>query len=122
MRILIIDDEFSVTENLELYLVREFHTVEAWSFVHSAEHLRERLDSFQPQAVILDFGMEPSGVEIYKWVKDWQPSTPVVFYTSYGATPEFRLQMKQAGAQDYEIIPKREVGSDVKQLLDVLWS
>ena len=125
MRVLLIDDDVSVVENLALYLSRSFHTVELRSWIEGRTALIEILKNFQPQGVILDFGMSPSGTDIYDWIKSWtkevtQPLVPIVFYTSYANSPEYRRDMTAVGAREDQIIEKREVGLDVPVLLRAL--
>jgi DNA-binding response OmpR family regulator len=125
VRVLLIDDDFSVVENLELYLSRSFHTVESISWIEGQDDLIALLEEFRPQAVILDFGMSPSGTEIYEWIKQWTQRkkgvlVPIVFYTSYANSPEYRKDMMDAGAREDQIIEKREVGLDVPILLRTL--
>lgn len=125
MRVLLIDDDVSVVENLALYLSHSFHTVEFRSGIEGQSDLVGILEEFRPQAVILDFGMSPSGTEIYCWIKNWieqenQPPLPIVFYTSYANSPEYKREMITVGARDDQIIEKREVGLDVPVLLRAL--
>lgn len=126
MRVLLIDDDFSVVENLELYLSRSFHTVELRTWIDGQDDLVALLKEFRPQGVILDFGMSPSGTEIYAWIKQWMeeqmdyPLVPIVFYTSYANSPEYRKDMMDAGARKDQIIEKREIGLDVPVLLKAL--
>jgi two-component SAPR family response regulator len=121
----LIDDDVSVVENLALYLSHAFHTVEYRSWIDGQSELIGILEEFRPQAVILDFGMSPSGTEIYTWIKSWlehggQPRLPIVFYTSYASSPEYKIEMTTVGAREDQIIVKREVGLDVPVLLRAL--
>jgi two-component SAPR family response regulator len=125
VRVLLIDDDFSVVENLDLYLSRLFHTVEFRSWIEGQEELDSLLESFRPQGVILDFGMSPLGTEIYDWIKQWtllkkEVLVPIVFYTSYANSPEYRKDMMDVGAREDQIIEKREVGLDISVLLRAL--
>lgn len=125
MRVLLIDDDFSVGENLDLYLSRSFHTVEFRNWIEGQDDLVALLKEFRPQAVILDFGMNPSGTDIYAWIKHWVQQMelslmPIVFYTSYANSPEYRKDMMDAGAREDQIIEKGEVGLDVPVLLRAL--
>lgn len=125
MRVLLIDDDVSVVENLKLYLSHDFHTVEFRSWIGGQSDLVGILEIFRPQAVILDFGMSPSGTEIYAWIKEWieqgsLPPLPIVFYTSYANSPEYKSEMTTVGAREDQIIEKREVGLDIPVLLRAL--
>ena len=125
MRVLLIDDDFGVGENLELYLSRLFHTVEFRSWIEGQEEIVALMEEFRPQGVILDFGMSPSGTEIYTWITHWaqqkeQPLVPIVFYTSYANSPEYRKEMIEVGAREDQIIEKKEIGLDAPVILRAL--
>lgn len=119
MRILLIDDDYSIIENLTLFLEQAFYAVESRTWVGSKEDLKVFLEEFQPHGVILDFGMDPPGIEICEWVREWNQNMPIVFYTSYGQNDDYRDQM-QVHVQDNQIILKREVGKDIESLLRAL--
>lgn len=125
MRILLIDDDYGVVETLALYLGRQFHTVEFRSWIEGQQALSKILEDFLPHAVILDFGMSPSGTEIYQWIRGWMEDKneklpPIVFYTSYASSPEYKSEMTAVGAREDQIIEKREIGLDVPVLLRAL--
>ena len=119
MRILLIDDDVTVTDNLKLFLEHSYHTVEALTGIDGREMLEDLLDSFLPQGVILDYGMSPSGVEIYRWIRQWK-EIPVAFYTSYARSQVHLREMIEAGARIDQIIEKSEVGLDISALLKAL--
>ena len=125
MRILLIDDEINFIDNLLLYLEDRGHTVDFLTWVKDNDHLREHLDRVQPDGVILDFGMEPQGDQLYRWIHIWNQTTRIVFYTSYARSPE-KLQLMEAVGQELHtevrIVHKQEVGSDVHTLLHALRS
>lgn len=118
MRILLIDDEVPVTDLLTIYLRQKGHTPRSINWMKGEETLRELLDEFQPNGVILDYEMVPSGLEIFGWVRSWDENTPIVFYTKYSESPPHQKQMKDVGADS--IIAKREAARDVLVLLDAL--
>jgi CheY-like chemotaxis protein len=124
MRILLMDDEISFIDNLLLYLEDRGHTVDFLTWVKDENHLREHLERVQPDGVILDFGMEPQGDQLYRWIHRWNPATRIVFYTSYARSPEKRRIMEEAGrdlhSEAVQIVHKQEVGSDVSTLLHAL--
>ena len=120
MRILLIDDDVTVTDNLKIFLERSVHTVESLTWVEGQNMLKEFLDSFRPQGVILDYGMSPLGTVIYRWVREWHDGVPIAFYTSYAQSPEYSKQMREAGARSNQIIEKSEVGLDIAPLLRAL--
>ena len=118
MRILLIDDEVPVTDLLTIYLRQEGHTPRSINWMKGEKILRGLLDDFQPNGVILDYEMVPSGLEIFSWVKKWGEDTPIVFYTKYSESPPHQKQMKDVGAGP--IIAKQEAARDVLVLLDAL--
>jgi len=119
MRILLIDDDVTVTDNLRIFLEHGFHTVESLTWIDGPEVLRDFLDDFRPQGVILDYGMSPSGTEIYRWIREWK-EIPIAFYTSYAKSQEHMRAMREAGARLHQIIEKSEVGLDISTLLRAL--
>lgn len=122
MRILLIDDEPGVTENLVEYLEDDLHHVEVLNYLGDEEHLRQTLQEFRPEGVILDYDMAPSGAVVYEWIKRWEPSTPVIFYTKYATSPHQRTRMIEAGASESRILPKVEAADDVQRLIRALES
>lgn len=121
MRILLIDDDPVVTENLAIYLEDEFHTIEKLHFVRLPEDLEKVLDSFQPEGIVLDFEIPPTGgQEIYGWIRGWSDEVRIVFYTRYAQSPDRRAKMLAVGATEQEIYLKREVGQDARELLSYL--
>jgi DNA-binding response OmpR family regulator len=120
VHILLIDDEVHHTGNLVLYLRSRSHTCVELRQTSTEEHLHAYLKDNQPDCVVLDFGMTPSGDTVYKWIKNWRPTTKIIFYTNYAESANERRLMLKAGAAEDEIIEKREVGSDVTKILQVL--
>lgn len=120
MHFLLIDDEVRVMDTLALYLRHLDHTSTSLRYVANEGRLKEFLEQTQPDAVILDFAMEQSGDDVYRWIKDWKKDLKIVFYTAYGRSPLHRHQMLAAGASDPEIVEKREVGTDIRDILKAL--
>jgi DNA-binding response OmpR family regulator len=118
MRILVIDDDVTVAEDLTHFLRNDFHAVESLTYVER-ESLLETLGEFDPDGIILDYGMERLGTEIYAWIRDWKEVASIVFYTNYARSQE-RAHMLKAGAREGQIIEKREVGLDLDAILDAL--
>ncbi len=121
MRILIIDDDLKTIEGLELRFKRSHHTLEWRTFIEDEKTLRETLESFDPDGIVVDFQMpRTSGGEVYRWIRHWREDVPVVFYTKYGLSPDVRLKMNQAGAPAHMIVSKSSVGRDAGLLLKLL--
>ena len=119
MRILVIDDDVAVVENLTLFLRNEFHAVDSLTYIRDRETLQGKLEHFGPDGIILDYGMETLGTEIYVWIRGWSVAAPIVFYTNYARSQE-RGRMLEVGAIESEIIEKREVGLDMDLILKAL--
>lgn len=122
MRILLIDDELGVTENLELYLERN-HTVQAMHDFETRAEVESRLNRFNPDGVILDFempGLAYNGDTLFAWIRDWNEDVRIVFYTRYAQVAALRREMLNAGAQESEVIFKNEVANDIALLLRAL--
>lgn len=119
MHILLIDDEVNATANLTLYLRRSGHTCATLRRVSSEEQLRGYLEEIQPECVILDFGMTPSGDDVYRWIKKYRPNARIIFYTNYKESAPQQQRMLKCASED-EIIEKREVGSDITKILAVM--
>lgn len=120
MHILIIDDEIAVIDNLALYLRYNDHTSMELTRIRDESALHAQLEEIQPDAVILDFGMQPPGDVVYRWIKRWNDQMPVIFYTNYAESTAEHHRMRQSGAGEEEIIAKRDIGSDVGKILKVL--
>lgn len=120
MRILLIDDEPGVTENIALYLEDGFHQVEALNYVDNEKHLQEMLKEFDPEGVILDYDMVPRGFGLYEWIRRWNDAVPIVFYTKYARSPWHHEKMIETGARSDQIIQKVEAAADVPRILRAL--
>ena len=120
MHIVLIDDEAPIVQALKVHLGLARHTATIIGEIDDESSLITDLGSFGADAVILDFGMDPEGDEVYGWIKRWRSDLPVVFYTCYANTAELRKRMRDAGASDREIIRKTSVLNDLPQLLMVL--
>ncbi|MEM7582884.1 MAG: response regulator [Acidobacteriota bacterium] len=117
MRILLIDDDPGITENLALYLEDGFHTVETLNYLSSLDDLGGTLQDFRPEGVVLDFDMAPSGPEIYRWIRKWREDVPIVFYTQYAEKPSVRKEMLDLGIAEDGILTKRDAAWDVPDLV-----
>jgi CheY-like chemotaxis protein len=125
MHILLIDDEGPLVDVLATrLLVAAHHTSDTIYIVEDEESLKGQLEQFQPEAVILDFGMdgegESEGDTVYRWIRKWRRDIKIIFYTCYAETAEPRAKMLAAGATEREIVRKNGVGNDIPQLLMVL--
>lgn len=97
-KILVVDDELSMRQFLEIFLKREGHEVVC------AEDGEEALNIFQGKAfdlVISDIKMAKlDGLGLLQKIKERDPLLPVIMITAY-ASPEDAIKAMKAGAFDY---------------------
>ncbi len=101
-RILVVDDEPSMREFLQILLSKQGHEVLTAGDVASALE-RFRSDDFDLVVSDLRLGRE-SGLDILKAVKESSPQTEVVMVTAF-ATAENAVQAMKLGAHDYVLKP-----------------
>jgi len=96
--ILVVDDERSMREILEIFLKKEGYDVT------TAEDGKTALDAFKKDIfdlVITDLKMpKASGIDLLKSIKDISPDTVVVIITAFGTT-ESAVEAIKLGAFDY---------------------
>ena len=96
-RILLVDDEVSIREFLELLLTRAGHVVESAGTLADARTLLPR--GFE--LVISDFRLgKDSGIDVLKAARALNPAPEVIIITAYG-TPASAVQAMRQGAYDY---------------------
>jgi DNA-binding NtrC family response regulator len=109
-RLLIVDDERSMRELLELVLKREGYAVE------TAENGRVALERVRQRAfdlVISDVRMpDMTGIELLQQVRTVSPETVVIMITAF-ATVDTARQAFKLGAEDFVI---KDSGFDVEEL------
>ena len=99
--ILIVDDELSMREFLEILLTEEGYTV---SFAASGEEACTILDREMFDLVITDIRMEDiDGIGVLRKAKEVNSETPVIIISAF-ATAETAVEAMKDGAYDY--IPK----------------
>jgi two-component system response regulator PilR (NtrC family) len=97
-RILIVDDELSIREFLEVLLGRAGHAVES---TDSLEGARALLAAHPFELVISDFRLgDQSGIDVLKAARALTPPPEVIIITAYG-TPASAVQAMRQGAYDY---------------------
>ena len=98
VRILIVDDEFSVRNSLSAWFEDEGYTVDAAS---SGKEALAKLAESQWDIFFLDLKMPGmSGLELQKKIKEIQPDSTVIMITAY-ASVESAVEAMQTGAYDY---------------------
>src|SRR5690242_13687591 len=100
--ILVVDDEPSMREFLDILLRKEGHEVSAAADAAAA---LARVSHGDLDLVISDLRLGPdSGLEVLRSVKEQTPSTEVVMITAF-ATTENAIQAMKLGAYDYVLKP-----------------
>ena len=111
-QILIVDDELSIREYLEVLFTRAGHLVES---ADSLESARTQLNAKPFELVISDFRLgQDSGLDVLKLARSFSPPPEVIIITAYG-TPASAVQAMRQGAYDYIAKPL-----DVEKLLSLV--
>jgi len=98
VRILIVDDEFSVRNSLKAWFQDEGYTVDAAS---SGKEALAKLAESQWDVFFLDLKMPGmSGIELQKKIKEIQPDSTTIMITAF-ASVESAVEAMQNGAYDY---------------------
>ncbi|MEO1592261.1 MAG: two-component system response regulator RppA [Cyanobacteria bacterium J06632_22] len=116
MRILLVDDEFELTEPLSRVLQREGYTVD---IAHDGETGYQMAVAATFDLLILDWMMPGlSGLEMCQRLRSHHITTPVLFLTAKD-TLDDRVEGLDAGADDYLVKPfeLRELLARVRALL-----
>ncbi len=97
-KILVIDDELSMREFLEILFQKQGYQVESAA---SGEEAIERIESENYHLIICDIMMpRVSGMEILKRAFELNPNALVIMITAY-ASPENAVEAMKLGAYDY---------------------
>jgi two-component system response regulator PilR (NtrC family) len=101
-RILVVDDELSMREFLQIFLAKQGHSVLSAGDVAGA---LERFRESEPDLVVSDLRLgRESGLDLLRAVKAESPRTEVVIMTAF-ATAENAVQAMKLGAHDYVLKP-----------------
>ena len=112
--LLVVDDEKSICEMLEIAFRKAGHKVETAQSVAAA---RLKLQSRDYDVVISDIKMpESSGMDLLQWVRESQPEAMVILITAHGTTGSAH-QAGQLGAFAY-IEKTYELVEDLKFAVD----
>jgi two-component system response regulator PilR (NtrC family) len=110
--ILVVDDELSMREFLEILLANEGYAV---SCAESGEDACTILDGETFDLVITDIRMDNiDGLDVLRKVKELNPEIPVIIISAY-ATAETAVEAMKEGAYDY--IPKPFEVEEFKRIL-----
>ena len=115
-KILIVEDEFDLSEPVRLYLTHDHHLVEV---VSDGNEALERLRFYKYDLIILDWmlpGMH--GVDVCKTFRSTGGTTPILMLTSRRQTQD-KIAGLDAGADDYLTKPFEvaEIAARVRALL-----
>jgi CheY-like chemotaxis protein len=108
-RVLVVDDNVDAADSLALLLTMQGHEVEA---VYSAQQALERVQSFEPEAALLDIGLpEMTGYELAARIRALPTgsSTLLVAHTGYGQAED--RQRSQASGFDEHLVTPVDLGS-----------
>ena len=98
VRILVVDDEFSVRHSLTAWFEDEGYTVDVAS---SGKEALAKLAESQWDIFFLDLKMPGmSGLELQKKIKEIQPDSTIIIITAF-ASVESAVEAMQSGAYDY---------------------
>ena len=104
-QILIVDDERSMREMLEIFLKREGYSV--ISSANAADALASVAGEETFDLIITDINMPGlSGLDLLREVKSSVPDIPVIMITAYGS-PDSAVEAMKLGAADYITKPFR---------------
>ncbi len=96
--VLVVDDEASIREFLEIMLKREGYRVLT---VDSGKRALEELKKHEVQALITDIAMpKMTGIELLTQAKQMNPDLAVIVVTAFGST-ESAVEAMKLGASDY---------------------
>ena len=116
-RILVVDDEESMRQLLEIALGKDGHRI---TVAESGKKAIELVDQSAFDLVISDIKMsDMSGVEVLRYVKQTDPSIPVIMITAF-ASAETAVEALRLGAYDYLTKPFKidELKANIKNALE----
>ncbi len=111
--VLIIEDEVILSKNLAKFLEREGFEAKA---VPDGEQGLKMLDSFRPDAVLLDYNLPGmNGLEVLQRIRQRDRAVKVIMVTGHGNV-QVAVDAMKGGADDY--LAKPVVLTELKLLLD----
>lgn len=118
-QILVVDDECSILESMEMFLGEKGHTVHK---AETAEDGRILFRRFEPEVVILDIRLpDRNGLDVLTELQECMPSTKVIMITAF-QDMETTIEAMKRGAYDYIHKPLNadEVEKAVDRALHIL--
>jgi two-component system response regulator PilR (NtrC family) len=116
-RILVVDDEESMRQLLEIALGKEGYRV---TLAESGKKATDLFDKSSYDLVISDIKMpDMTGVDVLRHVKETDPSVPVIMVTAY-ASAETAVEALRLGAYDYLTKPFKleELKTNIRNALE----
>src|SRR5512134_1670824 len=111
--VLIVEDELILAKNISKYLEREGFEVKSAT---SGEQALPLLDSFKPDAVLLDFNLPGmNGLQVLQKIRERDRETKVIMVTGHGNV-QVAVDAMKGGANDY--LSKPVVLTELKLLLE----
>jgi DNA-binding NtrC family response regulator len=100
--VLVVEDEATLAKNVALFLQRHGHDVKTTA---SAEEALSELETFKPDAVVLDFNLPGmNGVELLGKIRAIDPRIIIIMATGHGSE-QVAVDAMKAGAHDYLMKP-----------------
>jgi len=118
-RILVVDDEYSILESLDMFLGEKGHSVQKAS---TAEEGLALVCSFEPEVVILDIRLpDRNGLDVLSCIRGRQADAKVIMITAFHDM-ESTIEAMKRGAYDYLHKPfdPDDVEKTVNKALDIL--
>ena len=113
LAVLIVDDEPTIVKNVKAFLDRHGFETESAA---SGEEAMERLETFRPDVVLLDFHLPGiDGLEALKRIRLARPEARVIMITGHSSV-RVAVDAMKAGAYDY--VAKPVVLGELKILLE----
>jgi len=118
-RVLVVDDEASMRELLDIVLTRNGYDV---AVLQNVEEAISRLEKEHFDIVLTDLRMgsdRQAGMKLLSWLQDNRPGTPAIMITAYGSV-ETAIEAMKLGATDYLMKPfkNEEIRLVVKRALE----
>lgn len=96
--VLIVDDERTLARAVKTFLAESGYEAEV---AGDAEKAKELVESLRPDVVFADVRLPGmSGIELLRWIREFDPSIPVIIMTAHG-TIEGAVEAVKLGAFDY---------------------
>ena len=96
--VLIVDDERTLARAVKTFLAEAGYEAEV---AGDAEKAKELVESLRPDVVFADVRLPGmSGIDLLRWIRDFDPSIPVIIMTAHG-TIEGAVEAVKLGAFDY---------------------